>query len=40
MDILDIHEELKNFSTNGQTLNLDERLALITSLISTLIESN
>ena len=25
MDILDLHAELKNFKTNGVTLNLDER---------------
>ena len=25
MDILDLHEEIKNFKTNGVTLNLDER---------------
>jgi hypothetical protein len=25
MDILDIHAEIKNFRSNGVTLNLDER---------------
>ncbi len=28
MDILDLHEELKNLKFNGLTLNLDERYFL------------
>lgn len=29
MDILDLHAEIKNFKTNGVTLNLEERYATL-----------
>lgn len=32
MDILDIHAEIKNFKTNGVTLNLDERYESLTEI--------
>lgn len=31
MDILDLHEEIKNLKFNGLTLNLDERFVFISS---------
>jgi len=33
MDILDLHEDIKNLKFNGLTLNLDERYIMILSQV-------